>query len=73
MTVTDGRGRRIVDGGLARWLASVAPVRLNGEVAVALVTDARIRQLNKTYRRKDVATDVLSFPAGDVGLRPEAT
>ena len=73
VTVTDGRGRRIVDGGLARWLASVAPVRLKSEVAVALVTDARIRQLNRTYRRKDVATDVLSFPAEDVGLTPEPT
>jgi probable rRNA maturation factor len=26
------------------------------------VTDRRIRALNRTYRRKDAATDVLSFP-----------
>ena len=68
MTVTDGRGRRVADGGLARWLAAIAPVRLQGDVAIALVTDAHIRKLNRQYRRKDYATDVLSFPA-DPGPR----
>ena len=62
MTVTDGRGRRIADGGLARWLAAIVPVRLQGDVAIALVTDAHIRKLNRQYRGKDYATDVLSFP-----------
>jgi probable rRNA maturation factor len=64
VTVTDGRGRRIADGGLARWLAGVAPVRLKGEVAIALVPDAHIRKLNRQYRGKDYATDVLSFSPG---------
>jgi probable rRNA maturation factor len=32
-------------------------------VTVALVTDARIRALNRAYRGIDKATDVLSFPA----------
>ena len=63
VAVTDGRGRRIADRGLARWLAGVLPVRLHGEVAIALVTDAHIRKLNRQYRGKDYATDVLSFPA----------
>jgi probable rRNA maturation factor len=63
VSVSDGRGRPVPDGGLARWLASVAPARVRGEVGVALVTDARIRRLNARYRRKDAATDVLSFPA----------
>ena len=36
-------------------------------VTVALVSDRKIRTLNRTYRRKDYATDVLSFPAGDSG------
>jgi probable rRNA maturation factor len=31
-------------------------------VTVALVSDARIRALNRRYRGKDRATDVLSFP-----------
>jgi probable rRNA maturation factor len=41
----------------------VAPARTRGDVAVAIVSDARIRALNKQYRRKDEATDVLSFPS----------
>ena len=63
VTVSDGRGRRVKDGGLARWLVSVAPARVRGEVGIALVTDARIRKLNAAYRRKNLATDVLSFPS----------
>jgi probable rRNA maturation factor len=62
VTVTDGRGRRIADGGLARWLGAIVPVRLQGDVAIALVTNAHIRRLNRQYRGKDYATDVLSFP-----------
>ena len=67
MTVTDGRGRRIADGGLARWLAGVLPARLRGEVAIALVGDRQIRTLNRQYRGKDYATDVLSFEPLRVG------
>lgn len=63
MSVTDGRGRPVRSGGLERWLAAVAPVRARGEVAVALVTDAHIRKLNRQYRRLDAPTDVLSFPS----------
>lgn len=32
-------------------------------MAIALASDAEVRRLNRTYRRKDSATDVLSFPA----------
>ena len=63
MIVSDGRGRTVRDGGLGRWLTAVAPTRVRGEVAIALVTDARVRQLNRRYRRTDAPTDVLSFPA----------
>ncbi|OFW01323.1 MAG: rRNA maturation RNase YbeY [Acidobacteria bacterium RIFCSPLOWO2_02_FULL_68_18] len=49
--------------GLARWLASVAPARVRGVVTVAVVPDGRVRLLNRRYRRKNRATDVLSFPA----------
>ncbi len=63
--MTDGRGRPVRDEGLARWLASVAPARARGEVAIALAPDSQVRALNGRYRRKDVATDVLSFPARD--------
>lgn len=63
VSVSDGTGRAVRDGGLARWLAAIAPPRAVGEVAVALVSDARMRALNRTYRRKDAPTDVLSFRA----------
>jgi probable rRNA maturation factor len=63
VTVSDGRGRPVRDGGLARWLESVAPPRARGELAVALASDARVRALNRAYRGQDGLTDVLSFPA----------
>lgn len=69
VSVTDGRGLPVADGGLARWLSRVAPPAARGEVAVALVSDARMRALNRQYRRKDYATDVLSFAAADAGPR----
>ena len=40
-------------------------VRLRGKVTVLLTSDAAIRKLNKQFRGKNKATDVLSFPAGD--------
>ena len=63
MTVTDGRGRPVRASGLAAWLRRVAPAAARGDVAVALVTDARLRALNRQYRKKDKTTDVLSFPS----------
>ena len=62
VSVTDGAGRSIRDGGLSAWLTSVAPARAVGEVAVALVSDRRIRVLNRRFRHADKSTDVLSFP-----------
>jgi probable rRNA maturation factor len=73
VSVTDGRGVAVRAGGLTRWLAHVAPARARGEVAIALATDAHVRALNRRYRRKDKATDVLSFPADANGSRiPDA-
>lgn len=34
-------------------------------MAVALIGDRGMRTLNRSYRKHDVATDVLAFPAGD--------
>ena len=40
-------------------------LKLSGvELSILLTTDASIRALNRTWRRKDRPTDVLSFPAG---------
>src|SRR5215471_9329760 len=62
VVVSDARGRTI-DRGLASWLSRVAPRRARGTVSVAIVSDARVRALNRQYRRIDHPTDVLSFPA----------
>ena len=67
MAVSDGRGRSVAHGGLGRWLARVAPRSARGELAIALLSDARMRTLNRTYRRKDSVTDVLSFDAEGFG------
>ena len=49
---------------LARFLREAeAAVRLRGQVSVLLTTDRKIRALNRRFRGKDKATDVLSFPA----------
>ena len=53
---------------LGRFLsAAQAAVRLKGQVTVLLTTDAAIRKLNRQFRGKNKATDVLSFPAEGVG------
>ena len=54
--------------GLGRWLQSIAPARATGTLTIALVSDARIRALNRRFRGKDRATDVLSFPAEEAGV-----
>jgi probable rRNA maturation factor len=57
-------GQRLSARALTRFLARAQwAVRLRGEVSVLLTTDRRIRRLNREYRGKDKATDVLSFPA----------
>src|SRR5580765_2144244 len=61
--ISDERGRPVRSNGLGPWLARVAPAGARGDVSVALVSDRRVRALNRSYRRKDYATDVLSFPA----------
>ena len=53
---------------LSRFLSEAqAAVRLKGEVTLLLTTDAAIRRLNRQFRDKDKATDVLSFPADGIG------
>jgi probable rRNA maturation factor len=49
---------------LARFLReAIAATGMTGEVSVLLTGDEAIRALNRKYRHKDKATDVLSFPA----------
>ncbi|MQA29834.1 MAG: rRNA maturation RNase YbeY [Luteitalea sp.] len=75
VTVCDERGRARLPG-LGSWLAGAAPARARGVVHLALVSDGRVRKLNRQYRRRDDTTDVLSFPASSPssrdGVRPVA-
>ncbi len=50
-----------------RWVeAAVAGRRDNVELTVRVVDEAEITELNRTYRGYDQATNVLSFPVGDI-------
>ena len=57
---------------LQRFLSQAKEAaRLNGHVAVLLTTDAAIRKLNRKFRGKNKATDVLSFPADTLYQKQE--
>ena len=47
--------------------AAVSAVGLDGHLAIELVGEARIRELNREHRGKDEPTDVLSFPVDEAG------
>lgn len=72
VVITDGRGRPRPLDGLPDWLARVAPRAARGDMALALVGDAKMRALNRQFRGVDRPTDVLSFPAGAGDGRAEA-
>ena len=67
VVVVDGVGRPVRVRGLPEWLRGVAEGRARGAVTIALVDDDAMRRLNRVFARRDKATDVLSFPAGDRG------
>jgi probable rRNA maturation factor len=49
---------------LSRFLTEAqAAVRLRGQVTILLTSDEMLRSLNRRFRGKNKATDVLSFPA----------
>jgi probable rRNA maturation factor len=53
---------------LSQWLPRIAPAAARGELCVALVSDRRMRALNRQFRGKDYATDVLAFPSDARGF-----
>jgi len=63
VSVVDASGRPLRLPALAGWLARTAPPRARGAVTIALVSDRRVRTLNRQYRGIDRPTDVLSFPS----------
>jgi probable rRNA maturation factor len=57
-------GMGLSRSGLSRFLrVAQKAVGLDGEVDVLLAGDRTVRRLNREFRGKDKATDVLSFPA----------
>ena len=54
--------------GLGQWLTKIAPAKAKGDLCVAIVSDARMRALNRQFRGKDKVTDVLSFPSSERGF-----
>lgn len=54
--------------GLGPWLTKVAPASARGDLSVAIVSDRRMRALNRQFRGKDAVTDVLSFPSDTRGF-----
>lgn len=65
VVIADERGHAPRMSSLICWLQRVAPADARGTVSIALVSDGRVRQLNRRYRRRDYPTDVLSFSAND--------
>lgn len=55
-----GLRKRDIAGFLSR---AVEAAKLAGRVTVLLTNDEQMRHLNRVFRHKDKATDVLSFPA----------
>jgi probable rRNA maturation factor len=54
---------------LSRFLGEACErVGIAGEVTVLVTTDARMQEFNRTFRRKNKPTDVLSFPPAASGL-----
>jgi probable rRNA maturation factor len=48
---------------------AAASAGVRGEVNVLLTSNSELQSLNRRFRGKDYATDVLAFPAGDVVQR----
>lgn len=47
------------------WIGAVFAGRSRGEVGIRIVTEEEARALNRRYRAKDYATNVLAFPGED--------
>ena len=65
------RRRRVPAARLRRVIEDAGrALRVTGEVALVLTSDAPVRRLNARYRHQDKPTDVLSFPGpgGEAGL-----
>ena len=63
--VTDDQ-RKLVEE-LLQYTAKQEQVKEGSEVSVTFVDNSRIQEINKEYRQKDAATDVISFAMEEMG------
>ena len=68
VSVATPDGLNVATRGLGPWLARIAPASARGDLSIAIVSDRRMRALNRQFRGKDKVTDVLSFPAESRGF-----
>lgn len=68
VSVATPDGLNVATRGLGPWLSRIAPAKARGDLSIALVSDRRMRALNRQFRGKDTVTDVLSFPAESRGF-----
>ena len=68
------KARRSAKAVVRRAVAQAASMvsTTGGELAIVLTDDSAIRALNRTWRRKDEPTNVLSFPAKQPTKEPHA-
>lgn len=62
---------RVVDRAARAALATARSAQ-GRDVSLVLAGDARVRALNRRWRRRDKATNVLAFPAGPMPAIPNA-
>ena len=53
---------------LLSFASNYLQLQKNTELSVTIVTNERIREINREYRNKDVETDVISFALNDDSL-----
>lgn len=67
MVILEKRIRGVSAAALARFAGRAQRAAgLRGRVSILVTGSAELRRLNRRYRRKDKATDVLTFPADGV-------
>lgn len=65
---TASAGQALELRGLRPWLMKHAPAKAKGDLSIAIVSDRRMRALNRQFRGKNAVTDVLSFPSDERGF-----
>src|SRR5690348_6388815 len=72
LIIAERKSKRLSPDALSTFLRRAQKaVGLHGDVNVLLTANEHMRRLNRQFRQKNKATDVLSFPADLSGKSPE--